>query len=415
MISLRHLRSRAAQTFWLIPAGCVAGAILLGVLLPSVKLSVRPLLFGAGPESARSFLSSITSAMITMTGLVFSITVVALQLAAGQFSSRVMRDFLRDRVIQVTFGVFVATFTYALILQRSVRGVSGTPGAQVPQWGMSAAFVLVLASVALLVLYINRIANSIRIANIVNRIGARTRTTIDERYPLHSDPPRPKVALTEAPPTRFILTKRAAVIVSVNERDLITLAEGHDCVLVLLPRVGDYVPRGSRLFAQYGGPDCADGVRRHVGFDTERTYEQDVAFGFRELVDIAERALSPAVNDPTTAAQAVDVLHDLLRDIGTRPRPEGQHLDSGGALRLVTRRYDFEDLLRLAVEEIAHYGAHDVQTPRRLRAMLEDLSTTSRDEYQPAIARWLASTEARSPATLPSTGTSLRQEDRDPH
>lgn len=132
--------------------------------------------------------------MITMTGLVFSVTIVALQLAAGQSSSRVMRDFLRDRVIQWTFGVFVATFSYAMVLQRDARGVSGGAHVAVPQLGMSLAFVLVLASVALFVGYINRIANSIRVANIVARIGARTRATITARYPLNAPaapPPHP--------------------------------------------------------------------------------------------------------------------------------------------------------------------------------------------------------------------------------
>jgi uncharacterized membrane protein len=389
MISLRHLRSRAAQTFWLIPTGCVSAAIVLGVLLPNVHLPANALLFGSGPESARSFLSSITTAMITMTGLVFSLTVVALQLAAGQFSSRVMRDFLRDRVIQVTFGVFVATFTYALILQRSVRGVSSSGPTVVPQLGISAAFLLVLASVALFVVYINRIANSIRIANIVTRIGARTRATIEQRYPTEADTATPTPAPPERPPTRFIPTQRAAVVVSLNEQALITLAAEQDCVLVLLPRIGDYIPQNSPLFAQHGGPPCADAIRRHVSFDTERTYEQDAAFGFRELVDIAERALSPAVNDPTTAAQAIDIAHDLLRDVATRPRPQSHHLDRNGALRLVTRRYDFPDLLELTVEEIAHYGTHDLQTPRRLRAMLNDLTTIARPEYAADIDRWL--------------------------
>ncbi|MDQ2847533.1 MAG: DUF2254 domain-containing protein [Actinomycetota bacterium] len=386
LISLRHIGSWARETFWLLPAVCVVVAIVLGVLVPEVHLPAGALLFAGGPESARSILSSITSAMITMTGLVFSVTIVALQLAAGQFSSRVMRDFLSDRVIQVTFGTFVATFTYTIIIQRSVRGITGGRDPVVPQLGMTVAFVLVMVSIALFVVYINRIANSIRIANIVARIGARTRATIEVRYPVQEPPDQSSAPV--GPPHRYVTAHRPGVIVSINEQALVALSARSRSVLVLVPRLGDYVPAGARVFGVYGDHPGDDALLRHVAFDTERTYEQDVAFGFRELVDIAERALSPAVNDPTTAAQAIDVLHDLLRRLGQRPPPSGHHLDRAGRLRLLAHRYTFGDLLDLAMEEIAHYGAHDIQAPRRLQAVLIDLQGCALPQYQPAIARW---------------------------
>jgi uncharacterized membrane protein len=389
MISLRHVGSWARETFWLLPAVCVAAAILLSLLLPNVHLPAgRSLLFAGGPESARSVLSSITSAMITMTGLVFSVTIVALQLAAGQFSSRIMRDFLSDRVVQVTFGTFVATFTYAIIMQGSVLGVTGGSNPVVPQVGMTVAFALVMVSIALFVVYINRIANSIRVANIVTRIGVRTRATIDIRYPTQASAQACPTPI--GPPSRYVTAPRPGVIVSVNEQALVDLAARGRSVLVLVPRIGDYLPTGARIFAVHGDAPGDEMLLRHVAFDTERTYEQDVAFGFRELVDVAERALSPAVNDPTTAAQAIDVLHDLLRRIGQRPPPGRHHLDRAGQLRLLADRYTFSDLLELALEEIAHYGFHDVQTPRRLQALLIDLQGCALPEYQPAITHWRA-------------------------
>lgn len=132
---------------------------------------------------------------------------------------------------------------------------------------------------------------------------------------------------------------------------------------------------------------CPDDLERHVSFDTERTHEQDIAFGFRQLVDIAERALSPAVNDPTTAAQAIDHLHDLLRRIVTRPTPSGQFVDVDGSLRLVTRTSAFADLLHLAMEEIVHYGGQDPQTRRRLEAMLADLRDAALPRHCDAVDR----------------------------
>ncbi len=388
LLSTSHLRARARQAFWLIPAACVTASVLVAVGLPHLDARIHStLLFPGGPDSARSFLSSVTTAMIAMTGLVFSITIVALQLAAGQFSPRVMRDFLRDRVIQLTFGIFVATFSYAMVLQRSVRGGSSGVQAFVPQLAVSLAFLLVLASVGLFIVYINRIANTIRVANILDRIGVSTRATLETRYPTEREfEPR---QLPGGSPDRYVTCPGPGVIVSLNEPALVSVAEQGDSTIVVIPRIGEYLPAGTPVFAVHGtGIDTDQQLLRHVSFDTERTYEQDVAFGFRELVDIAERALSPGVNDPTTAAQAIDILHDLLRRLAARPAPSGQHLDARGTVRLIVPRYEFADLLDLAIEEIAHYGADDVQIPRHLRGMLADLHAKARRENTPSIRRW---------------------------
>lgn len=320
--------------------------------------------------------------MISVTGVVFSITIVALQLAAGQFSSRVMRDFLRDRITQNTFGVFVGTFTYSMVLQRAVVGISGEH-TFVPRIAITIAFIFVLVSVGFFILYISHIANSIRVANIVDRIGRETRAVIEVRYPsdVSAAPELPSRASD-----RVIANRRAGVIVSVNEAALTAIAERENLVLVLLPGPGNFVPGGAPLVSQYfqGEPveHCDDEILRHIVLDTERSYEQDVAFGFRELVDIAERALSPGINDPTTAAQCIDILHDLLRLLADRDTPSGRHTDESGTLRLVVPVQSFEDLLQLALEEIEYYGAEDIQVPRRLRVMLADLVTAARPEYQ---------------------------------
>lgn len=383
-----HWVERARQSFWLLPAIYVLIAVCLAVCLPILNVTTHsPLLFPGGPEAARSFLSSITTSMISVTGVVFSITIVALQLAAGQFSSRVMRDFLRDRTTQHTFGVFVGTFTYAMVLQRSVRGTSGSAHAFVPQLAVTVSFGLVLFSVAFFIVYITHIANSIRVANIVARIGRETRSVLDAIYPPTVEPaPAPP----ERQPDRYVPCPHPGVVVSINAGALVSQAAASDTFLAVIPRQGDFVPGGAPLIAVYGTGFDDDAALVHIAMDTERTYEQDVAFGFRELVDIAERALSPAVNDPTTAAQAVDIMHDLLRRIVTRPTPTGRHADASGSLRLVVPVYTFADLLTLALEEVEHYGKADVQTPRRLRAMLQDLITVALPAHLPLLRQRLS-------------------------
>jgi uncharacterized membrane protein len=167
-------------------------------------------------------------------------------------------------------------------------------------------------------------------------------------------------------------------------------------VLVLVPRVGDYVPVGAPLIAIHADPELSRGdpgagaelILGAVALDTERSMEQDLAFGFRQLVDIAERALSPGVNDPTTAVQAIDVLHDLLRALATRTLPAGCWRDGDGQVRLVVPQYQFADFLDLAAGEIWHYGAGAAQVPGRLAAMLDDLHIAALPAYRPAIAAW---------------------------
>jgi uncharacterized membrane protein len=333
-------------------------------------------------------LGSITTSMISITGLVFSITIVALQLAAGRFTSRVMRDFLRDRLIQWTLGIFVATFTYALALQRSVRGTSET-GAFVPALGVTVAFLLVLVSVGSFIAYIHHIANAIRIASIVDRIAAQTREVIEDLVPDVEPAPAPEPP--HGDPDHVVPAPRQGVVVAVDRAGLVEAARGLGVMVTVLAPVGEFRPAGAPMLAVHG--DVADRLDRRLGrtvtFDSERTHEQDVAFGFRQLVDIAERALSPSLNDPTTAAQALDQLHDLLRRIAGRPTPSGRHVDRDGTLRVVLPLPAFPALLDLAMEEVLHYGAEDPQTRRRVRAMLEDLGATARPEHLRAVRRWL--------------------------
>lgn len=387
MNSIRHLRVRCREAFWLVPTAFGTGALLLGLALPAIDgHPAFSVLYPGGPESARSFLSSITTAMISITAVVFSLTIVALQLAASQFSPRVMRDFLRDRLIQYTLGVFVATFTYSMVVQRAVHGTSAGSN-EVPEFAVSVAFVLVLVSVAFLVAYIDHIANAIRVANIIDRIGAHTRETLEARYPVAGDPPAndPLPGRTSGEP---VTSPRAGVVTSVNVDALLAAAVDADAIVIVSVRMGDFVPGGAPLFTVYGNGLKGARLLRHFSFDTERTYEQDVAFGFRELVDIAERALSPAVNDPTTAAQAIDVLHDLLRRLATRPAPVGWRLDTHSTPRLFIPPYEFGELLELAVEEIFRYGTSDVQVPRRLRHMLDDLHAVALPIHRSAVEQW---------------------------
>ena len=399
-VSPSRLWKQARSSFWLVPALCAASAVLLAIGLTALDETIGELstvfLFPGPPEGARSFLGAIISAMISFTALVFSITIVVLQLTSSQFSPRVLHNFLRDRTIQWTLGVFVATFVYAMTVIRDVLGTHAA-GAFVPQIAVTAAFLLVLVSVAVFIYYINHVANMVRIASIIARIGEEAQRVIGLRFPpeLPKQPPPAVVCGGEV-----MASPRPGVVVSLEEGAIVELARRAGVVVTLVPRIGDFVPAGAPLFRvcapKSGDPldpaedRFADRLAALVTLENERSVEQDLAFSFRQLVDIAEKALSPGVNDPTTASQTIDVMHDLLRRLAPRELPSGRYADDEGSTRLVVLQYGFEDYLQVAVGELWRYGADASQIPERLAAMLRDVETVARPDRRAAVRRWRA-------------------------
>ncbi len=315
----------------------------------------------------------------------FSITIVVLQLTSSQFSPRVLRTFLRDRLTQAALGVFVATFVYAVLVLRTVRSTSEDPF--VPALSTTVGVGLLLLSVGMFVAYIHHVATTIQVSSILERIGRETRAAIDRRFP-----PAGRPAGRDTPPllpdaSAVLPASRSGALVRVDEAGLVQAAFDADVVLRLRVRLGEHVPQGAPLLEVLGDAQRLDAGQAlaAIRLARDRTLEQDVAFGFRQLVDIADRALSPGINDPTTAVQALDELHDLLRRLVTRRLPPDRHTDGGGALRLVTPAEEFRDYLALALDEIDHYGADSLQVQQRVRRLLEDLEAAARSEHRPAM------------------------------
>ena len=375
--------------FWAVPLGIALAAAGLAVVLTTVDqevLGMLPALFNGGPEGARALLAAIITSMISFTGLVFSITIVVLQLSSSQFSPRVLNTFLHDRSTQVALGVFVATFVFAFVVLRTVRGTTET-GGFVPTTAVTAAVILVFASVLVFLQYIHHITQSIRAATIITRIAGETRALIARRYPQDGDAPPSGTPRTG--PVHHVPARSCGVVQSVDDDRLAAAAAEHHCSIRLAPAIGDFIPAGATLLEVTGGkpPDdkrlCAT-----VVLSDERTLDQDVGSGFRQLVDIALRALSPSLNDPTTAIQAIDQLHDLLRCLATRPLPP-RHRVADGVLLLAVPEAGFADLLPLAVAEIARAGADYPRVRTRLREMLLDLAEVAGPEHRPPIIRML--------------------------
>jgi uncharacterized membrane protein len=402
---LVRLTDALSQSLWVLPAASVLGAILLSIVLLAVDGRLEPdatawYLFRGGPEGARSVLTAVASSIMSFTGVVFSVTILVLQVASRQFSPRVLRTFLGDRATQASLGVFVGTFVYALLTLRTVRGASDGVEEFVPSLSVWFAVVLAAACVFAFVLFIHHVAQSIRAVNVLARIGDETRASIARLYPDGvGDEADPEAAARPAAPAALVVVHRGAsgVVMAVDERRIWELACSADVTVALVPMMGDFVAEGAALFEVWGDAAAldADALAASVAIGRERTLRQDPAFGFRSLVDVAERALSPGTNDPTTAVQALDQLHDLLRRLSTRRFPSPVRAGADGRARAILPRPDFDAYVRLALDEIRHYGRDSVQVLRRLRFLLDDLLSVAPPARRGELRRQLHVLEER--------------------
>lgn len=396
---------RLWRPFWVLPMVIVFAATTAGIVLPELDRSLAgsvPYVFGGGPDGARSVLGTIAGAMISVTGLVFSITMVVLQLASSQYTPRVLRDFLGNRVSQATLGIFAASFAYALTVLRSVRGESDGE-AFVPQVSVTVAFLLVLTSVAMFLAFIHHITQSIQVATIVSNLGDMTVDVIRRTLPESSAPGARLGTVDWQPNERLvaqtITAEEHGAVAEIDHRRLVDLAAEQGVIVEVLPQVGDFVPEGQDAVRVWRVEDSSPldeaaiaAIRRAILVEQDRYFTQDPSLGIRKLVDIGERALSPGINDPTTAVQVVDELHRILRV--TVERAELPALVSrDGLLRLVHRPQRVEQLVDLALAETLHYGAGSLQVPRRILLVLDDLLPTALPEHRPVLERWLLRVE----------------------
>jgi uncharacterized membrane protein len=355
-------------SLWVVPLLFIVAGIALSLVTTSVDDgTLVPQSVSGDTTAALQILYLIAFAMLTLTGLVLSLLVVAVQLAMGTFSPRIVRQILQDRPSQAAIGLFAGTFTHAMLSMRAVRTTAAGEGS-VPGLAVVVAIVLVLCCIATLVWYLNHIAQSLRTAALVGWVANDTITTLDRVYPDRGDEPPLDPDLVIAP--------RSGVIFEVGHDRLVSLAERTDCRLELLWAVGDFVPTGSALVRVVGEPSdlAQDAVARCIVLGPERTLNQDVAYGIRLLVDIAERSLAAGpFSDPTTAVQAIDRLHDILRQTAHRPMHSGRYRDATGTLRLVVPTLQWNGLVQLAFDEIRVAGSGSPQVSRRLVAALDDL------------------------------------------
>ena len=400
-------RDSARTQLWPLPVAGVGLALVLGVVLPLVDAGpaenlpdgLRAWLFGGGAGAARTVLDAIASSLITVTSLTFSLTVVTLQLASSQFSPRLLRTFTRDLVVQSTLALFLGTFTYALTVLRTVRSESSRHSQFVPDISITVAFVLAVLSVVGLVLFLAHLAQTIRVENMLRNVHGGATEAVERLLDETDSAPLDPVSLLPRTAPTLLTAPASGFLVRVDEATLLEIACDAGLVVLVDVTPGSSVVRGTPVGAVWLSGSVPDAppleellerVAAALVTGFERTDLQDTCFGLRQLTDVAVKALSPGINDPTTAVHALGhsaalVCEMTSRDLG--PRVLRAHDD---VVRVVLRRPGLPEVLALAVEQPARYGAAEPEVLRRLLALLREVGWVCRPDQRPAVAAQLS-------------------------
>jgi uncharacterized membrane protein len=367
MWSREGLREYVGGALWVWPSIASIVALVLGLAVSQISISpqspLAPLAFQGTADDARGLLTTISSTVVTVIALVLGLTVVALQLASTQFSPRLLRNFLRDRSTQLVLSVFMATFVYSTAGLFTVGLSEGNRTEQFPRLAVTGAMILLFASLAMVVYFADHLAHSIQIDAVTTRAekGAVEVVhdqlgTVEERRPQPPPWAVPLVAL------------RSGYIQTAHPEAFLPLASRHGVSVALRHRVGEHVITGTPLALMWA-PSATDAVPDaqmfsralndviHIGF--ERTLQQDITFGMRQLVDVACKALSPAINDPYSAVQAIDHLSVIFCAMAVRPLGDDVARDArSGSMVLVPGRR-FGEYLAVLCGMIRRYGASE--------------------------------------------------------
>ena len=372
---LYHFRHSLRSSLWTVPIIAIPFAMFATRLAHWLDERLQWTFLGFGLKGAEALLQATATATLSFLVFTFGSLLVALQVASGQLTPRVIATtLLRNNVVRYTVGLFIFTFLFTL-------GVQNRLETKVSQLPLFVAALLALLCFAAFLYLIDYAARLLRPISILTQVGNDGLGVIESVYPdLNFGPGIPPSQRHKlGQPDRVISHRGSSGIILAANLDSLTISAAKtNGVIELAPQVGDFVAVDEPLFNLYGGA-CGvddDTLRQAIAFGSERTMEQDPTFAFRIVIDIALKALSPAINDPTTAVLAIDQLHRMLRSVGRRNLRTDEILDASGQLRVIFRTPNWDDFVHLAFSEIRACGANNLQIVRRLRAMIENLKET---------------------------------------
>ena len=413
-VRLSHVWDVLSSSFWFVPAAMttVAGGAAI-VLVEVDRTFIGPgirigWLYSGGAEGARSLLSTVAGSIITVAGVVFSITISALVQASSQFGPRLLRNFMRDTSNQVVLGTFVATFLYCLLVLRTIHEKINDGVSFVPQLSVTVAVALAVASIAVLIYFIHHVSLSLQAPNVIAAARADLARVVksimqeqDGTDRPRSDPP---TVADGGPPADGcpIPSDKDGYLQAIDYDALVAAATAADLVLHLARRPGEYVIQGGPLLHASPPDRCPPGLAKTVNdafiCGTQRTAEPDVEYAVRQIVEVAVRALSPGINDPFTAMNGVDALGSAICLLGRTGLPTGRRFDAhDGTLRLVSPVTTFAGITNLAFDQIRQYGRDSVAVTVRLLEVIGDCLAQAHDAaLRQALQRQAAMVYAQS-------------------
>ncbi len=368
------LRGYLRSSLWVVPFIAIPLELIITRLVHGLDAWLGWSLLGLSVTGAKALLEAFVTVALSFVVFTFGSLLVAIQVASAQMTPRIIATtLLRNDVVRYTVGLFIFTLMFALSAQNKMDQ-------EVHQLVMFLAALLGIVSFAAFFYLIDYASRLLRPISILAHVGGNGLAVVQTIYPSPTLPSdvHSRESLDLGPPDRTIEETASGIVLAVNLKKLASAAERSNGVIEFVPQVGDFVADGQPLFNLYGGARLIDdaSLLALVAFGSERTIDQDPTFAFRIVVDMAIRALSPAINDPTTAVLAVDQLHRMLRMVGSRHLRTDRILDDSGQLRVVFRTPNWEDFIHLAFSEIRSCGSNNLQVVRRLRAMIENLIQT---------------------------------------
>jgi uncharacterized membrane protein len=363
---------RRGMRFWLFPAVAIVLALVTAPLVRSIDADTGWRVLGFTPEGASTVLTSLSTAMFTFLVFVISSLLLVVQLASAQLTPRIIVLAFESGYTRRAIAAFAFAFTFTL-------SVSGRITSTVPQLSVALSVGLCLLSIGVFFHFANRLAVDLRPVSVLTNVGEQGLRVLDAVYPSPFAAEADEHARIRIEPSKVarVVTYGgdSGSVVRVSTSRIVQAAAAADVVVEMVPQVGDFITRGDPLFQVAAGRADVDGdeLRRAVLIGAERTLEQDPRFAFRIIVDIANKALSPAINDPTTAVLAIDQIHKMLLRVGRRRLDEGVVRDDRGQVRFLHGTPDWDDYVSLGITEIRQYGAGSMQVSRRLFALLTHL------------------------------------------
>ena len=382
---LYRATSYMKSALWIVPLAAIVLVLVVAPVIRALDPWIGWRLLDLSVSGAQALYQTVITLTLSFMVFTFGSLLVAIQIAGGQLTPRIIATtLLRDNVVRYCVGLFAFSLVFAVMSLNRLES-------QVLQLGVFITAMLGIACMAVFLFFIDYAARLLRPVSILARIGNDALSVIDSVYPdPATDAPDVNAGTSARPvsPRRVVdHAGEAGIVLAVDLETLVREGLRFDGVIEFIPQVGDFVSREEPLFALYGGAEGIEDrkLRAAVAFGAERTLEQDPIFGFRILVDIALKALSPAINDPTTAVCAIDQVHRLLREVGRHHLRGEEIADYAGRTRVIYRTPNWEDFVHVACNEIRSCGANNVQVARRLRAMLDNLVASLPDYRHPPL------------------------------